>query len=64
MSQPKVLAVRPRPSRGLGAFYRNLHRRGAPRRGIPYTADENASIAKLLTPQPLPERDYDLIPGT
>jgi coenzyme F420-0:L-glutamate ligase / coenzyme F420-1:gamma-L-glutamate ligase len=32
-------------------------------RGIPYTADENASIAKLLTPQPLPDRDYDLIPG-
>jgi coenzyme F420-0:L-glutamate ligase/coenzyme F420-1:gamma-L-glutamate ligase len=29
-------------------------------RGVPYTVDENASIAGLLTEPPLPERDYDL----
>lgn len=29
-------------------------------RGIPFTADEDASISGLLSPVPLPETDYDL----
>lgn len=29
-------------------------------RGVPYTLDEDASIARLLIAQPLPEVDYDL----
>jgi len=33
-------------------------------RGVPYTVDEDASIAQLLVGPPLPEVDFDLQPGS
>ena len=32
-------------------------------RGIPYTVDEDASIARLLTPPPVPDADRSRAPG-
>ena len=32
-------------------------------RGVPYTVDENASIARLLTPPPVPDADGSRAPG-
>ena len=32
-------------------------------RGVPYTVDENASIARLLTPPPVPDADGSRAPS-